>query len=317
MWLESSIASILASEDLIPRVTIVDNSGDVGAHLDAGIRQSIRTIDTGSNVGYTGGVNVALRTWLRDGAGDGLCVVGSHDLHVAPDALRRLVDAAETSPAYGILGPSYQRPFESSGGRWARGGAAWAEPRTGFSGLVERDWVSGTCMLLRRRCVERVGPLDERFGSYVEDVDYCLRARDAGWKVGVVVEAEAWGLGTRTSRSAEMNDANLALLLAKREGTASASRWLATLGIGAVRSSLAAVAPWRPAARRAESRAFVARRTGALRRARRHLRAILRGQARVADAPLDGTIEPAATATMRALDATSRGPSQTPGTQVG
>lgn len=47
----------------------------------------------------------------------------------------------------------------------------------------EVDWVSGACMMVRRRLLEDIGLLDERFFLYSEDVDLCYRARAAGWKV--------------------------------------------------------------------------------------------------------------------------------------
>ena len=45
------------------------------------------------------------------------------------------------------------------------------------------DWVSGACMAIRRRVLEGIGPLDERFFMYFEDADLCRRAREAGWSV--------------------------------------------------------------------------------------------------------------------------------------
>ena len=45
------------------------------------------------------------------------------------------------------------------------------------------DWVCGSFLLMRRECLERVGPLDERFFAYDEDIDWCRRAWEAGWKV--------------------------------------------------------------------------------------------------------------------------------------
>jgi GT2 family glycosyltransferase/glycogen synthase len=48
---------------------------------------------------------------------------------------------------------------------------------------MEVDWVSGACLVVRRKVVEAVGPLDERFFMYWEDADWCRRIWDKGWKV--------------------------------------------------------------------------------------------------------------------------------------
>lgn len=45
------------------------------------------------------------------------------------------------------------------------------------------DWVCGSFLLMRRECLEKVGELDERFFIYCEDIDWCLRAHQAGWKI--------------------------------------------------------------------------------------------------------------------------------------
>lgn len=56
-------------------------------------------------------------------------------------------------------------------------------------GSAERsrvDWVSGAAVAIRRAAWEEAGPFDEGFGFYGQDVDFCLRLADAGWKVRVL-----------------------------------------------------------------------------------------------------------------------------------
>jgi GT2 family glycosyltransferase len=77
-------------------------------------------------------------------------------------------------------------------GRWAR------LPRRTSS----VDWVSGCAWLLRRAVYQAVGPLDEAYFMYAEDVDYCRRLHDAGWDVlaipGVTWQHEV-GSGSRST----------------------------------------------------------------------------------------------------------------------
>ncbi len=54
---------------------------------------------------------------------------------------------------------------------------------------MEVDWVSGATMLIRHDVIERIGLLDERYRYGFEDVDFCYRAKKAGWKVAVIADA--------------------------------------------------------------------------------------------------------------------------------
>ncbi len=54
------------------------------------------------------------------------------------------------------------------------------------------DWVSGACLIFRRSVYDRIGPLDERYWMYSEDVDYCLRVWQAGYRVSYVPVGEVF-----------------------------------------------------------------------------------------------------------------------------
>jgi GT2 family glycosyltransferase len=49
--------------------------------------------------------------------------------------------------------------------------------------MQDVDWVCGSFLLMRRACLDQIGPLDERFFIYDEDIDWCRRAGAAGWKI--------------------------------------------------------------------------------------------------------------------------------------
>jgi GT2 family glycosyltransferase len=76
-----------------------------------------------------------------------------------------------------------------------------------LSGIVERstrrphspDWVSGACLLVRRRDAEAVGLLDERYFMYTEDVDFCSAIRARGGKVLYRPEVEIVHLRGRSA----------------------------------------------------------------------------------------------------------------------
>jgi GT2 family glycosyltransferase len=169
-WCASAVQSIEKSDPPVA-VTVIDNGG-------APLLVGARVLRQPENRGFTGGANAALADWL---AGDEpWAVIGSHDLHVERETFATML-AAATSDA-GIIGPTLR--VGSAGGRTPDG---------------DVEWLSGTCLMIRRECALQVGFFDETFKSYVEDVDYCLRARAAGWSL-LRADARATGLGTSAGR---------------------------------------------------------------------------------------------------------------------
>jgi len=63
------------------------------------------------------------------------------------------------------------------------------EPRTGwlssqyFQKQHFQDWVTGAFFLIRRKVVDQVGLLDEKFFMYVEEIEFCYRVKQAGWQI--------------------------------------------------------------------------------------------------------------------------------------
>lgn len=110
-------------------------------------------------------------------------------------SISRLVRTAALKPEVGCVSSTLAHPGgipQSSGGLFPRlgrdvgrglflGARRVPRPRAG-----PHEWVPFTATLLRRDAIQQVGPLDETFGMYFEDVDFCRRLRNAGWAIAVV-----------------------------------------------------------------------------------------------------------------------------------
>jgi hypothetical protein len=253
-WCAAAARSVGASTGVAVDLTVVDNGVRRARPLATLLAPGTRIIAMEENRGYTGAANRALRDWReREPHGD-YCVIGSHDLHVEPDALVRLVAVADERADAGIVAPLLVGPVPAAGGYWAGWKASQYEPRAG-SDVVDCEWASGTCLLLRRGCVDEVGPFDERLGSYLEDVDYGLRAKDLGWSVVVVTGSRAHGLGSGTTAAMwTMRTANTVLLNAKRAGARGAAVSFAKLARSGARGVVGGLVPGRSPSRRAHVR---------------------------------------------------------------
>lgn len=202
------LASVRALVGPPPRIVVVDNSCTWDTVGDAG--GDVTVLRPGRNLGYAGGNNLGMGWAFAHGAEWALLL--NDDVTLAPNALQELLEAATAHPQAGILGPLVLIQEEperilSAGGFFGQGLAAMqrglgAVECGQYADVEEVDWVTGCALLVNRRMVEAVGWLDESFFLYVEEVEWCYRARRAGWLVFFVPGAHVWHPDTR-SRDAD------------------------------------------------------------------------------------------------------------------
>jgi hypothetical protein len=191
-------------------VTVVDNgSCDGSAQSIARRFPESRLISLPSNTGFGAGCNRAIEHLLAE-TGCEFVFLMNNDTVADPRALSELIQAAEAHPEAGILGPKiyYQhRPrtiwYAGARRRWgvlAAADTGRGQPDRGQFGVMrEVDYVFGAAMLVRRSVFERVGSFDERFFVYLEDMDLCLRAQDAGFSLLFVPQAQVWHKGSAST----------------------------------------------------------------------------------------------------------------------
>ncbi len=182
-------------------VIVVDNASRDGTpQMVAEGFPQVKLIAQQENVGYSRGVNLG----IREARGKYFLILNP-DTIVKEDAINKLVAFVEQQEDAGIVGPKLVfhdgnlqyscRRFYTLKVLLLRRtilGKIFKNSKAVSDHLMldydhettrEVDWILGACMLVRRDAVESVGLMDERFFLYFEDVDWCYRMKQDGWKV--------------------------------------------------------------------------------------------------------------------------------------
>lgn len=171
-------------------IVVVDNGSDDDSveRIREGV-PDLRLIETGANLGYAGGNNVALREALAEGA-DFIWVL-NNDTCPEPEALGELLSSAEAEPRLAALASSVTLPS--------------AEPTTAYADEPRKVEIhcdgcsrshhpaavlQGPSLFLRTAALEEVGLFDEAYFHFFEELDLMERFRRAGWSLGLACRAQ-------------------------------------------------------------------------------------------------------------------------------
>jgi GT2 family glycosyltransferase len=201
-----------------------------------------KVIRNSVNGGWSGGNNVGVRYALDHGADQVLLL--NNDTTVSRDLINELATAVAAHPDYAILGPVIY--FMDEPANVMTDGCLFN--RLGYNGFFQRkpvplgplapaavtevDIVNGCAMLIRAEVFRRIGLIDERFFLIHEESDFCLRAREAGFRCGILNRGLVWHKGSSTfKRSGKRlqryyDCRNLCLLLTKHAGSHRSGRGL-------------------------------------------------------------------------------------------
>jgi len=208
--LEECLASVYeSSAPVAPEVIVVDNASTDGSPEMVGKHfPEVRLLRCRENLGFA----VANNIGIRQSHGRYIALVNS-DVKILGRCLDTLVAFMDQHPKVGLVGPrilNTDMTLQSSCRRFpnpwnnlcaASGLARLSGPHPLFSGehmLYFRhdevrpvDVLVGCFWVMRREALDRVGPLDERFYIYAEDVDWCRRCWNAKWEIMFCPDAQA------------------------------------------------------------------------------------------------------------------------------
>ncbi len=174
-------------------IIVVNNGSDAATTRYIRSLRGVRVIANRSNLGFARAVNQGMRAargryigWINS---DTVCT---------PEWLERMIDALQSDPAIAAVGPMTNRSAGAQVVRLKRDAGsdpkaldryarAWSMMHDGQRRDVRR--LTGFFTLFKRRAVDEVGLLDERFGTgCYEDYDYCLRLRQAGYRLALAMD---------------------------------------------------------------------------------------------------------------------------------
>lgn len=206
----ATLGSLLALEYEELDLLVVDNGSTDGS--DAAVAErfpQVRRLRTEANLGISGGLNLGFREGLAEGY-DFLMPM-NNDIEVAPDLLGELLRAAGRAADIGCVGPKCYYFYGDRDRLWSAGGQLrFREAVTRERGMgeldrgqydVERevDYVNGALMLIRREAMLATGLWDPVYGVSVEDADWCVRMKRAGFRCWYAPRARLWHMVSPTT----------------------------------------------------------------------------------------------------------------------
>ncbi len=202
------LASVMESDYTNFCLVVVDNASSDGS------AEAIRStfdgplltgrmvlIQNERNLGFAGGNNVGIDHAVKHGADYVLLL--NNDTTVDKRLLSELIIKAQADPSIGIAGPKiyYHQPPDMI---WFAGGEIKLHKGLSrhigirqkdagqYGEMRDCDYITGCAMLIRKSVIERVGLLDTAYRMYSEDADYCMRARQAGFRMAYIPSGKVW-----------------------------------------------------------------------------------------------------------------------------
>lgn len=207
-------------------IVLVDNGSDPPLRRPYGCAAPLRIIRNESNLGYPVAVNQGVRA-----AEGGMIALLNNDVIVTPGALDRLNEWADAD--FDIVGPltnyaaGMQRttlPTYESTEELDREAEIHSKENRGKA--AEVNWVIGFCMVFKRSLFDEIGPFDESLWPCSgEEIDFCLRARAAGRRVGIAQDVYVHHYGSRTFADMEASGAADYAAIVARNDKHLADKW--------------------------------------------------------------------------------------------
>lgn len=203
-WVENILASLHSEGYVNKQIFLVDNASE-DRSVEATLEEysDVNVVRLSQNLGYCMAYNVAMPYAFAEGCE--WVIWANNDMRLESGCIQELARATEADPRIGVLGPAFLEWESPKPNYYMIGNHPYAltAMRARSRDPLDVDWVEGSFLMVSRRCVESIGPLDPYLYFYWEEADFCRRARYQGWRVVLVPSAIArhyaggWSAGDR------------------------------------------------------------------------------------------------------------------------
>lgn len=199
-------------------IIVVDNNSTDGSQTHLAKLGDVSLILNNENLGYSGGNNIGIKSALTSKC-DYVLII-NNDTYIDELFLKNIFKSKErdaiSSPKI-YFAPGFEfhkdRYLKTDLGKviWYAGGQIdWSniigmhigvdEVDAGqFNEKKKIDFATGACMLVKKEVFEKIGMFDEKYFLYLEDMDFCVRAKKAGFGITFIPQAKVWHINAASS----------------------------------------------------------------------------------------------------------------------
>lgn len=175
-------------------IIVVDNNSTDNSKNILEKDKRIHFIETNENGGFAKGNNIGIKYAIENNAQ--YIILLNNDTEIEENAISILVQAAEKDSSVGIVGSRImyfdnKELINYCGGKidWLKGATIHENYKRKYidKGINYKytEFITGCCMLIKREVIEKIGYLPEEYFMYYEDTDYCVKAKENGYKLGL------------------------------------------------------------------------------------------------------------------------------------
>ena len=169
-------------------IVVDNNSQDKSVGMVKKLFPKVKTIENTENYGFPKGNNIGMKIAMKTKNTEFILLL-NNDTEVTKDWLKGMIKVADSDGKIGIVGPKHillNGETQKSCYNYRYGLSKRFAPKK----MEEVDCVAASCMLIKRKVVDKIGFLDENFSPiYFEDIDYCFRAKKVDFKIIYVPES--------------------------------------------------------------------------------------------------------------------------------